>query len=64
MKVGERIWFVPFMPFDLGYFNDETCRLELIENAFGQKFTRVSGMKGEPHPEEPIGCRDAEARST
>jgi putative transposase len=26
-QVGERIWLVTFMPYDLGYFDDETCRL-------------------------------------
>jgi putative transposase len=36
-QVGERIWLVTFMQFDLGYFDDETCRLEPIENPFGPK---------------------------
>jgi hypothetical protein len=36
-KVGERIWLVTFMRYDLGYFDDETCRLEPIENPFGPK---------------------------
>jgi len=36
-QVGERIWLVTFMPYDLGYFDDETCRLEPIENPFGPK---------------------------
>ena len=34
---GERIWLVTFMHYDLGYFDDETCRLEPIENPFGPK---------------------------
>src|SRR4051812_15535968 len=34
-QVGERIWLVTFMRYDLGYFDDETCRLEPIENPFG-----------------------------
>jgi putative transposase len=33
--VGERIWLVTFVQYDLGYFDDETCRLEPIENPFG-----------------------------
>ena len=37
MQVGERIWLVSFMHYDLGYFDDETCRLEPIENPFGPK---------------------------
>ena len=36
-QVGERIWLVTFMHNDLGYFDDETCRLEPIENPFGPK---------------------------
>jgi putative transposase len=36
-QVGERVWLVTFMRYDLGYFDDETCRLEPIENPFGSK---------------------------
>ena len=36
-QVGERTWLVTFMHYDLGYFDDETCRLEPIENPFGSK---------------------------
>jgi hypothetical protein len=36
-QVGERIRLVTFMQYDLGYFDDETCRLEPIENPFGPK---------------------------
>ena len=34
--MGERIWLVTFVQCDLGYFDDETCRLESIENPFGR----------------------------
>ena len=34
-QVDERIWLVCFMHYDLGYFDDETCRLEPIANPFG-----------------------------
>jgi putative transposase len=37
IQVGEPIWLVTFMDYDLGYFDDETCRLESIQNAFGPK---------------------------
>ena len=40
-QVGERIWLVTFMPYDLGYFDDETCRLEPIENPFGSKLLPI-----------------------
>src|ERR1700733_8638874 len=36
-QVGDRIWLVTFMQYDLGYFDDETCRLEPINNPFGPK---------------------------
>ena len=41
-QVGERVWLVTFMQYDLGYFDDETCRLEPIENPFGPKVLPMS----------------------
>jgi len=41
-QVGERIWLVTFMAYDLGYFDDETCRLEPIDNPFGPKVLPMS----------------------
>jgi putative transposase len=41
-QVGEHIWLVTFMHYDLGYFDDETCRLEPIENPFGPKVLPMS----------------------
>jgi putative transposase len=41
-QVGERIWLVTFMRCDLGYFDDETCRLEPIENPFVPKVLPMS----------------------
>ena len=32
--VSERIWLVTFMDYDLGFFDDETCRLESAINPF------------------------------
>jgi putative transposase len=40
-QVGETIWLVTFMQYDLGYFDDETCRLEPIENPFGPKLLPI-----------------------
>jgi hypothetical protein len=40
-QVGERIWLVTFMHYDLGYFDDETCRLEPIENPFCEKLLPI-----------------------
>jgi hypothetical protein len=36
-EVGELVWLVTFMHYDLGCFDDETCRLEPIANPFGPK---------------------------
>jgi putative transposase len=41
-QVSERIWLVSFMHYDLGYFDDETCRLEPIDNPFGPKVLPMS----------------------
>jgi len=34
-QTAEHIWLVTFMEYDLGYFDDETCRLEPIDDPFG-----------------------------
>lgn len=41
-QVDEHIWLVTFMHYDLGYFDDETCRLEPIDNPFGPKLLPMS----------------------
>ena len=41
-QVNERVWLVSFMDYDLGYFDDETCRLEPIKNPFGPKVLPMS----------------------
>jgi len=40
-QVGERIWLLTFTHYDLGYFDDETCRLEPIESPFGPKLLPI-----------------------
>ena len=37
--MSERIWLVTFMDYDLGYFDDQTCRLEPLENPFETRAT-------------------------
>ena len=37
-----RVWRVTFRQYDLGYFDDETCRLEPIENPFSPKVLPMS----------------------
>ena len=38
----DRIWLVSFMHYDLGYFDDETCRLEPLQNPFGPRLLPMS----------------------
>jgi putative transposase len=41
-QVADRIWLVSFMQYDLGFFDDETCRLEPGENPFEAKVLPMS----------------------
>ena len=41
-QVGDRVWLVSFMQYDLGYFDDETIRVEPIENPFGSRLLPMS----------------------
>jgi len=41
-QTDEHIWLVTFMDYDLGYFDDETGRLEPIDNPFGSKLLPMS----------------------
>jgi putative transposase len=44
-QVGERIWLVSFMQYDLGCFDDETCRLEAMRKSLRpENVTYVPGM--------------------
>ena len=41
-QVSDRIWLVSFMDYDLGFFDDETCRLEPAANPFEAKVLPMS----------------------
>ena len=41
-QVSDNIRLVSFMHYDLGYFDDESCRLEPIENQFSPKVLPMS----------------------
>jgi putative transposase len=41
-QVDDHIWLVTFMHYDLGYFDDETCRLEPIDNPFRARVLPMS----------------------
>ncbi len=36
-EVNDKIWLVPFMQYDLGYFDEDSRRLEPVDNPFGAK---------------------------
>ena len=41
-EVDDKIWLVSFMDYDLGFFDDQTCRLGTAENPFGAKVLPMS----------------------
>lgn len=41
-QVEDQIWLTSFMQYDLNYFDDETCRLEPLQNPFGPKVLPMS----------------------
>ena len=41
-QVDEHLWLATFMHYDLGFFDDETCRLEPTNNPFGPKVLSMS----------------------
>ena len=41
-QTAEHIWLVTFMDYDLGFFDDETCRLEPIDDPFGPRLSPMS----------------------
>src|SRR5689334_11512625 len=36
-QVDDKLWLASFMSYDLGYFDEDTCRLEPIENPFAAR---------------------------
>lgn len=43
-EVEDNIWLVSFMQYDLGYFDEQTCRLEPLANPFGAKVLPMSSV--------------------
>lgn len=43
-EVGDNIWLTSFMGYDLGYFDEQTCKLEPLENPFGAKVLPMSSV--------------------
>ena len=41
-KITDHIWLVSFMTYDLGFFDNESCRVECAPNPFGAKVLPMS----------------------
>src|SRR5262245_1987271 len=41
-QVSDELWLVTFMDYDLGYFDNRSCRLEPLDNPFGPKVLPMS----------------------
>ncbi len=41
-QVADQVWLVSFMHYDLGFFDNECCRVEAAENPFGVKVLPMS----------------------
>ena len=41
-EVSDMIWLVSFMDYDLGYFDEDSCKFEPLDNPFGPKLLPMS----------------------
>ena len=41
-QVADQVWLVSFMHYDLGFFDNESCRVECTDNPFGAKVLPMS----------------------
>ena len=41
-QVDDKLWLTSFMTYDLGYFDEDTCRLEPIEDPVGSNVLPMS----------------------
>ncbi|HLI10055.1 MAG TPA: integrase, partial [Alphaproteobacteria bacterium] len=41
-QVDDKLWLASFMTYDLGYFDENACRLEPIANPFGKNVLPMS----------------------
>jgi len=57
-QVSDHVWLASFMDYDLGYFDDQTCRLEPLENPFGPKvFGPLPASNPAVPPAKPLAKR-------
>ena len=43
-QVADQMWLVSFMHYDLGFFDNESCRVECADNPFGAKVLPTAGI--------------------
>ncbi len=43
-EVSDKIWLVSFLEYDLGYFDEDGCRVETIDNPFTAKVLTMSSV--------------------
>ena len=43
-EVQDKIWLVSFMKYDLGYFDEDSCKFETADNPFGLKVLPMSSV--------------------
>ena len=43
-ETEDGIWLVSFMQFDLGYFDEDSCRVEPLDNPFKEKLLPMSSV--------------------
>jgi putative transposase len=41
-KWPDHVWLISFMHYDLGFFDDQSCRVECAPNPFGAKVLPMS----------------------
>jgi putative transposase len=41
-EVADHVWLISFMHYDLGFFDDQSCRVECAPNPFGAKVLPMS----------------------
>ena len=43
-EINDKIWLVSFMDYDIGYFDEDSCRVEPLDNPFGPKVLPMSSV--------------------
>src|SRR4029077_2485518 len=59
-QVTDRIWLVSFMDYDLGYFDDETCRLREVTSQFTSQYVAPRRSGDLDERTGVLGCNQQE----